>query len=273
MAIGLIIALFFSINTCNKNRRDAQAEGNRIKAYMDTTREYKNKEGQWVAEKRVLEGSIADVKPYLTPADIADLERRFNTKLNRIQAAITFKSEGETYLQLGADPEVVYMPHEGNPYDECPPQIRYIKGVFGNRYDSSGLSFDSAWVRLGDSSSLRLKSYTTSSLILKRDYTRKFLSKNWFTTVDILNTNPNVHNTITNAFNIKDTYRKNYFELLARGGYRYFNKDNLLSSGYAGIGGEYHFKVGSISGSYNKLLGGNNFYFIEVGGKLTLIRL
>lgn len=265
-AVSAIVILMFTVYKCNQNKQEKQGFINMVEAQRDSTRYWTNKAGEEVALRKVIEGQADVVKSFLTKADIAALEARFDVKFKNIRAAITVASKKEGTLDFADGPEIVYKPGD-TVYKDCPPckEVKYMTQKFANPWDT-------AFVRVGDSAYMKLRSYDTTAILTHRDYDQKFLSRRWYTQVGVSNRNPSVTNTVEGAFVINDSYRDKYFDLSIRGGYRYFRQDASQSAAYAGPELNYYLKRGQFSASYNKLLNNTKWYFVEISGKLVLFR-
>lgn len=261
VAAALAVLLFLSVRSCRKNKDDRDELANMITAANDSTHHWQNKYGEEVATRMVVEGSLKNMKSFLTKDDIKELEDRFKLDIKNLKSYIAVNSKGDVYLPPVGEPVIVYRDSAGQP---CP-VVRYMAQAFGGPWDS-------VYARIGDSAYARVQSWDTVRLVTNRKRTGGLFNRKWHTEVSVQNANPHVRNTIAGAFLVSETYEKSSLDVLARGGYRYFKADAAASNLYGGLELQWNLGRTAVSGSYNKLLGGTGRYFVEGGIKYRLIR-
>lgn len=261
IAAALAVLLFLSVRACRSNKDDRDELANMITAANDSTHHWQNKYGEEVATRMVVEGSLKNMKSFLTKEDIKELEDRFKLDIRNLKTYIAVNSKGDVYLPPVGEPVIVYRDSAGQP---CP-VVRYMAQGFRNQWDS-------VYARIGDSAYAHVLSWDTTHLVTNRKRTGGLFNRKWHTEVSVQNANPNIRNTIQGAFIIDETYDRTSLDISGRGGYRYFKDDAAASGLYLGLEGQLNLKRTAVSASYNKLLGGSGRYFVEGGVKYRLIK-
>lgn len=260
-AIVVAAILFFSMKSCNGYKQQLDELRTMNKAYRDSTHYWKNKADEEVASRKVVEGSLANMKTFFTKQEMQELEKRFNTKFENLKSLVKISSQGQTTLPPSTKPEVVFVDSSG----PCP-VVTAMEQAFENQWYKLK-------VRVGDGAYARLLAYDTTTIVTKRAYTRRFLSKQWFTQVDAISANDSIHNKVEGAFVIKDSYRTKYVAIFGQAGYRYWQGGTNQNIVAAGAGVSYDIGRLNAAVSYNHVLSGGGNYFIEGTVRFSVLRL
>lgn len=255
------VFLFLSIRSCNNNKQQLDELREMVKALSDTTKHWKNKYGEEVASRKAVEGSLANMKNFFTKEEVKEMERRFDTEFKNLKSLIKISSSGQTTIPPVTKPEIVYVDSSG----PCP-QVTAMAQKFENPY----YSLD---VRVGRDAYARLLAFDTTTIVTKRAFKRRFLSKQWYTQVDAISANDSIRNTVQGAFIIRDTYQKNYLEIYGAIDYKHFQPVSGASGLYGGVGGAYNLGRIYLTGSYQRAIGGGGGSLIQGGVRISVLRL
>lgn len=261
VAIVALVIMALSMRACQKNKDEREELASMLKAEQDTTKHYRNALGEEVATRMVVEGGLKNMKEFFTKEEMKELEDRFDLKFKNLRSYISVASKGDVILPPVGEPVIVYKDVPGAPGKT----ISYMKQLFAGQWDSVN-------VRVGDSAYAHVRYWDTTRLVLKDTVTGGLFNRKRYSLINVQNANPNVRNTITGAYLVRQDVKRGTFELSARGGYRHFQTNSALSGAYGGLEGQLLLGRVTVSGSYNRELGGAAVSFIEVGGKFRLIR-
>jgi hypothetical protein len=268
----LLVIIVLMVDKCNKNKDDAANVTKMLDAARDSTKHFQNKLGQEVATKLAVEGRVSEIKEFLTAEITKDLKETFDVKLKDLKSYISVVSARDNLLKPNGDPIMDFTDEDTIPTDTPKPPVAI--GTTQPRSVSQSFAgpWDSVDVRIGEGAYARVRSWDTTRIVIKDTAYGKLFNRQHATRINVQSANPNVRNTVTGAYLIKADSRKTFFELYGRTGYRYFKDDPAVSNLYGGVEGQFNFGRISVTGGYNKLLGGTDKYFIEGGAKFRIIR-
>jgi hypothetical protein len=258
--IFILISVF--VSQCRRWRAlNGELRREQFEAYKDSTVYFKNRYLQEVASKKAVVGQLREVQAFYNLDSIA---LRVDTRAKEIEGYANLIQSAISQIPPASAPLIVYRdkPVILRSGQKCP-EVAYMQQRFKNPY------YD-LFVRVGDSAYADLSAYDTLTLVQHRDFKRKFLRKEWHTTVSVVSSNPAIRNTVVGAAVVKPKERVNYLDVRLQGGLSSYG----LKPGAFG-GGEVEYTRGKVSAfmQYNRSLSGGNKDFIITGAKFRLIRL
>jgi hypothetical protein len=268
----LIVVIILMVDRCNKKNQQAANYEKLVEASRDSTKHFQNKLNEQIATRLVVEGRVTEIKEFLTAEITQDLKETFDVKLKDLKSYISVVSARDNILKPNGDPIMDFPDDETiTPNIPVHKTDTTLSPTWSLTQSFSG-PWDSVDVKVGFGAYARVRSWDTTRIVLKDTAYGGLFNRQHATRINIQSANPNVRNTVTGAYLIKADTRKTFFELYGRTGYRYFKGDAAVSNVYGGLEGQINFGRISVTGGYNKLLGGTDKYFVEGGAKFRIIR-
>lgn len=261
--MALLAWAILSMKSCYDNKSDADQLRKAIENNKDTVAYWKNRYGQEIASKKMVEVGSKDADLFFNRDSVA---KRFNTEPKKIIEYVQVVTEGDATIPQDGDADVTYKDKSEYDYgtvDTCP-KVKYMTAEFKSPYYQ-------AKVRVGDSGYIQLRSYDTISFVQKRGKSGGLFNKQYFTQLDVLNANQSVLVKSVSGYRIADNPRQKSIELYGQAGVSVFGNASYQTIQYVGAGIEAKFKRFSVAGSYNKAA--SNGSFVDVKLRYGLIRL
>lgn len=196
VGIALVGITVFCLSQCNSCKHKDQSDlETMLKASQDSTRYYKNKLGQEVATRKVVEGSFANLQAIYTKDSIQHIADRFKAKQKEIKLYAKISALGHSNIPLkkqDSTTHTVITPHG----DTCQ-VVTSMTGTFEDPYYTAD-------VRLGATPHMHLESRDTLEIVVKDTTERHFLKKTTYGLINVIGKNPNMHYKILGVFKVAE---------------------------------------------------------------------